>query len=309
MAKRPEALNWCFTLNNPSKDDEDSLVDTLPYQYLIFQYEMGEGETMHMQGYFVLQRKMRLTALKKLLPTAHFEIRQGTHEEAKRYCCKADTRQDGPYEYGSEKGIAKKKGQRTDILKLKADIDAGKTYEEIADDNFGNWLRYEKGIRSYRNLKTKDRKFEQGEKPKIIIYWGPSGTGKSSRVMKEYPNAYWLTKPQVQTAEVLWQDYEGQEVVVFDEFYSWIQYDKLLRICDYYPEKVRMLYGSAKLQAKTFVFTSNQNPDLWYDKVKDKSAWNRRLQEFGHIEFMGEKYNFGIDQTESTEQGYISEEL
>ena len=200
MSKRPEAINWCFTINNPSQDDETALVESLPYKYLVFQYEMGENETMHIQGYFVLLRKMRLTALKKLLPTAHFEIRKGSHLEAKAYCTKPDSRQDGPYEYGEEP--KSEQGKRSDLLKLKADIDAGKTYEEIADDNFGNWLRYEKGIRSYRNLKTKDRKYEQGEKPKIIIYWGPSGTGKSSRAMKEFPNAYWLSKPTIQTAEI-----------------------------------------------------------------------------------------------------------
>ncbi len=80
-------------------------------------------------------------------------------------------------------------------------------------------------------------------------------------------------------------------------------YDKLLRLCDWYPEKVRMLYGSAKLQAKTFVFTSNQDPAQWYSKIKDRTAWNRRLAEFGTIEYMGELFNKPV------EEGYVSEEL
>ena len=305
-----QAKHWMFTINNPT-EEYDYLIRALPYKYCIYSYEMATSGTVHIQGYVSFQTAKKLAFMKKHLPTGHFDIRRGSHSQAKAYCSKTEdvTFLDGPYEMGDDSDIADKSGSRRDLLNLKEDIDSGMTYDQIGEKHFSSWLKYERGIRSYRNLKTKDRVYQEGEKPKIVIYWGPSGTGKSSRVMKEYPNAYWLTKPQVQTAEVLWQDYEGQEVVVFDEFYSWIQYDKLLRICDYYPEKVRMLYGSAKLQAKTFVFTSNQNPDLWYDKVKDKSAWNRRLQEFGHIEFMGEKYNFGIDQTESTDTGYISEEL
>lgn len=61
--------------------------------------------------------------------------------------------------------------------------------------------------------------------------------------------------------------------------------------------------SSAKLAAKTFVFTSNKHPDDWYPKVKDTSALKRRIQEFGTIEYLGENFAAPV------EQGYISEEL
>lgn len=308
MAKRPESANWCFTINNPSVEDEEALTNVLPYKYLIFQYEMGDQElTMHIQGYFVLIRKMRLTALKKLLPKAHLEIRKGSHEQARDYCLKSRTKQDGPYEFGSEEGIARKKGQRSDLIEIKQKIDQGASSEVIWDEHFATSVRYHKSFESYRDLKSKHRVFKDGEKPKIVIYWGESGSGKTSRVEREYPGAYWLTKPSQSTTTVWWERYSGEEVVVFDEFYSWIPYDLMLRILDYYPVTVEKKGSSAKLAAKTFVFTSNSHPDTWYSKVKDRHALDRRIREFGTIEHVT-KENFAKS-VEPQDNGYISEEL
>ena len=186
MNNRQQATNWVFTINNPSEEDEVALTDTLPYRYLVYQYEMGDGETMHIQGYVVLSRQLRLSALKKLIPRAHWEVRKGTHEQAKAYSTKSDTRQDGPYEYGSEEGIAKKKGQRSDLLEIKKKIDSGASSAQIWDDHFSSSVRYHKSFDAYRDIKSKHREYKDGEKPKVIILWGPSGTGKSTRARRDF---------------------------------------------------------------------------------------------------------------------------
>ena len=106
------ATNWVFTLNNPEPQHEQSLIDEVPYRYLVFQHEISESGTHHLQGYVVLSRQLRLSALKKLLPTAHWEIRKGTHEQAKAYCTKEETRMEftEPVEWGSDEGIARARG-------------------------------------------------------------------------------------------------------------------------------------------------------------------------------------------------------
>ena len=230
---RAEAINWLFTINNPSAQHEEDL-GTVPYRYLIFQYEQGEEGTVHIQGYFVLQQKMRLTALKKLLPTAHLEVRRGTHLQAKDYCSKPETRLDGPYEYGSEEGIAIVRGQRTDMSTVKADIDAGAKMVDIARNHFGVFLRYERGLRSYMDITLPGQDFYRRGKACYPYLWGPSRTGKTRRAVQENPGAYRLMKPE-RGADVLWGDYEGQDTVIVDEFYSWIPYTKLLTWVDKYP--------------------------------------------------------------------------
>ncbi len=67
-----------------------------------------------MQGYVVLKKKSRLSALKKLLPRAHWEIREGTHDQARAYCMKEETRTKEPYEWGDPPA----QGKRNDMAAM-----------------------------------------------------------------------------------------------------------------------------------------------------------------------------------------------
>lgn len=292
-----QAKHWMFTINNPT-EEADYLIRALPYKYCIYSYEMGTSGTVHIQGYVSFQVAKKLAFMTKHLPGAHFEVRRGTHQQAKNYCRKTEdvSHLDGPYEMGDDSDIPNGPRERVDLNEIKAKIDSGATMSTLWQENFGITSRYYKAFEQYFDIKSKHREFKDGEKPKVYIYWGPSGTGKSTKARKEFPNAYWLTKPSQNTSTVWWQGYSGEEVVVFDEFYGWIPYDLLLRILDFYQVTVEKKGSSAKLAAKTFIFTSNKHPDEWYPKVKDTTALKRRIREFGTIEYLGENFN------ESTEQ-------
>lgn len=301
---------WCFTVNNYTEEDlvqlrnmSHVLVPSV-VTYLIYSYERGANGVQHVQGYVVFAGRKRVSTLKKMLPRAHWEQRRGPHSKARDYCQKVDdpTFVEGPFIFGTDEEVPEKSGSRTDLDQLKKDIDDHKPMEEIADNHFGTFLKFHRGIQLYASLKSKHRVYNEGEKPTIKIYWGPSGTGKSRRANEEYPNAYWLTKPTQNTTEVWWQDYSGQEVVIFDEFYSWIPYDLLLRILDWNQMSVPIKGGSVKLAAKTFIFTSNQDPFEWYAKVKDKHALYRRFREFGEIVEMTETFNQEIEVPPSVDQ-------
>ena len=76
--------NWIFTINNPSSNE---IPRTWPgVRYCVWQLETGAEGTNHLQGYLVLEKKKRLRGMKKLNKEAHWEIRKGTHEQAKQYC-------------------------------------------------------------------------------------------------------------------------------------------------------------------------------------------------------------------------------
>lgn len=206
---------------------------------------MGKAGNEHLQGYVGFSKRMRLSELKKLCYEAHWELGRGTHQQAKDYCMKRDNPIDGPWEIGSEEGIAKGPGARTDIDDLKADMDAGMSLVDLADRHTALFLRYEKSIRSYLTLKAKDRTFDCGEKPLIFILTGAPGCGKTCFARECFPSAYWLSKPNGN--QQLWFDgYRGQEVLIVDEFYSWIPYDLLCRLWDYYALWLPYKGGSAK---------------------------------------------------------------
>lgn len=94
-----------------------------------------------------------------------------------------------------------------------------------------------------------------------------------------------LTKPKDKSS-LWWEGYVGQECVIIDEFYGWIQYDFLLRLLDRYPLRVEVKGGSVNMSATKFVFTSNKEWTQWYPGIDDTSALKRRLDEFGKIYFI-----------------------
>ena len=71
-----QAKKWCFTLNNYNKKEIraiEQVLSTLCKKF-IFQEEVGENGTEHLQGCFELYKKRRLTSIKKLINgRAHFE--------------------------------------------------------------------------------------------------------------------------------------------------------------------------------------------------------------------------------------------
>lgn len=258
VAKSPRAQNWVWTFNNPP-DDLDIAIMLADCKWSVWQKEQGEQETVHYQGYTVFKSVKTLKQLKKINASIHWEIRRGTHIEAKEYCQKTETRIAGPFCVGEE---PLGKGARSDIMSLKRALDDGLSEKQIAmsDDLFPAWSRNFKGIERYRRLMTvNSRKWMT----KTFILWGVSGTGKTEWTQAFDEDAYWLSKP-AHGQQVYFDGYVGQETVVIDEFYGWLPFDLLCRMCDRYPLMVHTKGGMCNFYPKTIIITSNQEPFKWY---------------------------------------------
>lgn len=85
----PPSLNWCFTLNNYTKNDISSIVDSTVIDKYVFQEETGESGTPHLQGYIKFIKKLRPKAL--FNSKIHWEKTRNV-EKSIAYCSKEDTR-------------------------------------------------------------------------------------------------------------------------------------------------------------------------------------------------------------------------
>ena len=81
-----------LTLNNYSQEEQEALRN-VTCAYMVFGRERGDEGTPHLQGYVHLQHQKTLTAMKKIMPRAHLEVRMGTVDQAVEYCKK-----EGDYE-------------------------------------------------------------------------------------------------------------------------------------------------------------------------------------------------------------------
>lgn len=263
---------WVFTLNNPSETllkregmDDALALPSAAIRYGIWQVERGESGTTHLQGYLEFSKPVRLSHCRKVIPGAHFESRRGTRDQAIAYCEKEDTRIDGPFEHGRRDTGGQ--GKRSDLIAVKEAIDAGATEKDIANEHFSTWCRNYRAFERYRHLTSTQRDW----KTIVELRYGTPGTGKSRTAMDLYPGAYW--KPR----GLWWDGYEGQEVVILDEFFGWLTWDALLKICDRYPLNVETKGGTVAFTARRLVITTNADPRRWYGVRCPFEAFARRV--------------------------------
>ncbi|UJO02092.1 Rep [Molossus molossus associated circovirus 3] len=264
--------NWIFTDNNPEHDEPD-WPDCV--KYAIWQKERGENGTEHLQGYVEFKSSKKLTAVKAILPRAHWEIRRGTQQQAMDYASKEDTRIGGPWTFGILTVNAQ--GTRNDLLALKQALDEGTSMKQIAQDHFVTMKGAHKWAYLYRSLMMPERDWIT----RVYILIGPSGCGKTTFCKRNCPNAYW--KLQHSGNNEWWDGYDGQRDVVLDEFYGWIKWNTLLRLIDASPLRVEIKGGSTQFLARRLFITSNRDIDAWYPNIVDKSALERRIREFGVV--------------------------
>ncbi|AUM61791.1 Rep [uncultured virus] len=256
---------FCITINNPESNE----LPIFPGErYVIWQLEKGKNGITHIQGYIELSSPQRISAIKAIIPRAHIEVRGGTREKARDYCRKEDTRIEGPFERGNfGAGGA---GRRNDLIEIKSKIDEGKDELSISQEHFETWSRNYKAFREYKKLITPKRRV----KPRVIVLWGESGTGKTTRCINEGgEDAYWKDPDE------WWDGYEGQKTIVLDDFYGWLKYSVMLRLLDRTPLNVGFKGGKAAMVAETIFITSNDNPRDWYPNVPNKKALLRRIDE------------------------------
>lgn len=282
------AKGWCFTVPNPSDEDireaETYICRDVEREqcrfgrqdckreitYGVWQLEQGEQGLVHIQGYVEFAERSTLQHVRSIMPRIHWEQRRGTRDEARNYCRKEDSRLAGPWEFGS---FGSTQGRRTDLLDAKLLIDSGATMAEVADKHFGVFIRHSKGLHEYKRLRFEPRDF----KTFVIVLYGPPLSGKSSFVHANAPNAYWVQPPS-QGTQVWWDQYDGQEDVVIDEFSGWLPWDLLLRLLDAYQLLVQTKGNQAQFVARRIWITSNKHPSEWYSSIFNYTALRRRLE-------------------------------
>lgn len=107
------SARFCFTICNPTDDEEQHVADTLAdetrFVFGIVGREVGEGGTPHLQGFCILRRPQRMSWMRNnVSPRGHYEPARGTSVQARDYC-----RKDGDFdEFGS---FPDRQGKRTDL--------------------------------------------------------------------------------------------------------------------------------------------------------------------------------------------------
>lgn len=260
------ARNYCFTINNYSDSDVElckSFYDS-HCKYLVYGLETGESGTPHIQGYFQLKTKCRLTGLKKSFhPTAHLEIARGSPDEAADYCKK-----DGEY---VELGTMLNQGARTDLASAVALVVSKRPISEVASECPEVFVKYHRGLEalSFRLQTPRDFKTE------VFWFYGATGSGKSRKAAELAPGAYYKMP-----SNRWWDGYEGEDVIIDDYRRDMCTFSELLRLFDRYPLLIESKGGTKHFRSRRIFITTPKSPTATWDgrTEEDLAQLMRRIE-------------------------------
>ncbi len=300
MANNKMATFWCFTDNCP----KHWLRLPKGVTYMIWQLE--EVSHLHHQGYVELVRNQRLSWLRKhVSDTAHWEIRQGSGEEARHYCMKpvegceckhckkaraGNEKRDKPYELGTmrqdREGYRAGNGLRNDIIEFRDAILGGKRKRDLVMEMPFMMAKYPRFYDTVNDLfKPKERK-----DVKVTVALGAAGTGKTLYGLKEFDIVY--TVPLARTG--MWfTGFDHHKHVLIDDFdgrMSKLGLKELLRLLHNHTERVETKGGHSWWHPETIFVSTNIRLEKWYEWGDRTTAVLQRrvhrILDFGDIPFI-----------------------
>jgi len=261
MTERKRAFR--FTHNNYT---DTTLEDELDCKYIIYGKEVAPTTgTPHLQGFVSFATMKTLKQVRSALIGCDVRIADYP-EDAITYCKK-----DGDYKERGSWVSNKKKGEneKERYKRARESAEQGK-FDEIDADIY---------IRHMGNLK-KIRAEKQTQAAHLtelnnVWYYGPPGSGKTSKAFQENPGAY------LKSLTKWWDGYTEQDTVIIDdmdpfhkslaqEFKVWAHH---------YPFPAEVKGGTICIRPKKIIVTSNYSIDEVWEDPTTRAAMHRRFVE------------------------------
>jgi len=264
-----------------------------PCTYAVFQPEMGEHGTFHVQGYFEFNKRMTMKQVKDHVGSrCHLDAARGTQDECIAYCTKeTDLDADPPVygriedgevmEFGERMKVSEKTGRtagsRTDWADVWAMVKQGAKNTDILDKHPAmipnvraiQHARFAVQCESSRNWTTK-----------LLVLWGTPDSGKTTTAISLCEKGrYFIVAADGK--QLWWDGYDPSihDTVIFDEFVgSRAPITFMNQICDSIDLNVQTKGGFSRFLAKRVIITSNFSPREWYRNVveaRQESLWRR----------------------------------
>lgn len=292
MAEKDTASRkWQLTFNNPLEHGwtheriREVLRTFKTICYWCMSDEKGtEEETPHTHLFINLSpSNCRFSTLKSKFPGAHIEKAMGTSEENRNYVAKEgkwkDTEKgttsiEGTFEEFGECPV-EHQGKSKDVEKILDMLKDGASNLEIVDAVPSAMMNIDKVERTRSMLR--DAQFTDSWRALEVSYiFGKTGSGKTRSVMDKYgyANCYRVTDYKHP-----FDTYDGQDVLIFEEFRGGLKHGDMLNYLDGYPLLLPCRYFNRQAcYTKVFIIT-NVPPDAQYGNVDQASrdAFYRRI--------------------------------
>lgn len=292
MANDTQSRKWQLTINNPTEKgftheriraELDSLKSVI---YWCMADEIGENGTYHTHVYIQGKGAMRFSTIKKRFDSAHIEMAKGTALQNREYVAKSgkwekdkkhETCVDGTFEEWGEMPV-ERQGARNDLADLHAMVKEGLSDYDILEQMPEAMLQLDK-IQLTRQVIVQEKYKNSWRDLTCVYIYGDTGTGKTRSVMEKYgyENVFRVTDyfhP--------FDNYRGQDVIIFEEFRSGFRIADMLNYLDGYPLELPCRYAN-KYACYTKVYIISNIPLSEQYRNQPQESFNAFLRRINYV--------------------------
>lgn len=261
-------IAYRFTYNNYSNEGEEVLKTWLTdnCKYAVYGHEVAPTTgTPHLQGYLNLKKAKTMKTIQNQLGDLGVNLallRADASADANRlYATKDNT---GIFEIGDLKKVGQ--GARNDLKRVGESLDTGASLKKVARENPVEFMKYHTGIEKYSFLCEEDT-LPAIRDVTVTLFWGDAGSGKTRSVYDwvEAKHLSYFKLPRPNNGAVWFTGYCRHDVLIIDDFKSWLRYHDLLEWLDCYKTQLPTKGGFVWAYYKYVFITSNQSWDKWYN--------------------------------------------
>ncbi len=291
-----QGRKWQLTINNPLNKKQNytheaikqSLISMKSLEYFCMSDELAN--THHTHIYILFRSPVRFSTIKNRFPEAHIEKAYGTSIQNREYVFKegkwaedkkketnlADTHE----EWGELP--KERQGARNDYAELYEMVMGGMSNYEILEEQ-PDFISQIERMDKVRQIIQEENFKEIFRKLEVTYLFGDTGSGKTRSVMERYGYANVF---RVTNYKHPFDQYKGQDIIMFEEFQSSIPMNQMLVYLDGYPVMLPCRY-SDKVACFTKVYIlSNIDLKEQYPNVQDYSpeTWRAFLRRIHKVQ-------------------------
>ncbi len=293
MARSTASRKYQITINNPLEHGftHDTIKNILNahsgIEYWCLCDEIGAEGTPHTHIYTVFTSAVMFTTLQKRFYGAHIESARGSNKENRDYI-----RKEGKWLEDEKRGTnlidtfdesgempPDREDAKKETVEIYEMIKNGASNYEILEKYPNAMNRIDKLDRARQTIRAEVNK-KLRRSVDVTYIWGDTGVGKTRKVMDEYGDdkVYRVTN-----YDNPFDGYEGEDVIVFDEFHSKIPFSEMLMYLDIYPVRLRCRYNDKQACYTKVFIISNIPIEQQYQTIqqispKSWAAFLRRIK-------------------------------
>jgi len=292
MANDSQSRKWSLTINNPvdygfTHDRiKEILNDMKSVVYWCMADEIGEEGTYHTHLYIHSKGGIRFSTVKKKFDKANIQMSNGTAQQNRDYITKtgdkhkkkAETSVEGTFEEWGELP-AERQGCRNDLGDLYAMIKDGLSDYEILEQMPDSIMNLDK-LDRVRQILIQESYKNEFRNLEVSYVYGSTGAGKTRNIMEKYG---YTSVFRVTDYSHPFDNYKGQDVVIFEEFRSGFSISDMLNYLDGYPVELPCRYNNkyacfTKVYIVTNIPISKQYPVIQREQPATWLAFLRRIK-------------------------------